>query len=341
MSTLRVSVSRGKGLISRDLGIPGKTSCHVVWDPLRFCSDEKAKHAIVRGDQSAETKHSIGCTGAKYSSEPTWDDMFESIESRRLKQLLPAVEGLFFEASSHNNGQLFQELVHPILQPFAVSGRRKDSAGRFLDSELKDWESSPGAIVIQVRFQDFLNSLPGFESILGEVVFPFSNLSRDGAISGWFQVLDVGMASEPHRVEEIDPSLSHDDEGSKEGTNDKIAAPCIFVSLKWRKPEVIDEGRDEMNREISYVIQEELVRSSVLAKHNTFDLVGSSLGAVNTALGTCRLVVQYLCHYFSLHCPLSLCYLVQELETTCSWFKTLLVPFWTQSKVQLMLSTLL
>ena len=273
-----ISASRGKGLVSRDLGIPGRTSCHIFWDPLRYTS-EKSKHAIAKIDRSADSQHEIGSTGAHYSSEPIWDEMFESLESQRLKQLFP-LDGSFFEPSTVGPG--LKELIFPVLQPFEVRSSRKDTAGRFRDSKLKDWITSPSAIVVQVRFQDFLNNLPGFDHVLGEVVIPFSKLVADGEISGWFEVQDSTTSSVPLSV---DKQTGPDDKGKLGLKKDNNESRCIFVSLKWKPPQPgIGEG-DESTREASHVIQEELVRSSVLVKQNKFDLVESSLGAVNTALG--------------------------------------------------------
>ena len=44
-------------------------------------------------------------------------------------------------------------------------------------------------------------------------------------------------------------------------------------------------GERTILKGLSFAIQEELVRSSQIAKQTQFDLVGTSIGAVNTALG--------------------------------------------------------
>ena len=137
IAKLSVSVESGKSLLSRDLGIPGKTSCHIFWDPLRS-ADEKSRSSIAKIDKSVESQHEIGYTGAIYSSEPKWDHMYESTESRRLKQLLPS-DGNFFEQGAE--GPDIKELTFPLLQPFVVKSGRKDSAGRLLDCTLKEWSS--------------------------------------------------------------------------------------------------------------------------------------------------------------------------------------------------------
>jgi hypothetical protein len=287
-------------LFSKDLGIPGKTSCHIFWDPLRHASQE-TKDAIVKFDKSAESQHEIGNTSAHYSADPEWGELFESVASRRLKQLF-LYDGSFFEASAQRHHSC-QELLFPILQPFEVRSRRRDISGRFLDSSLKSWDSSPGAIVVEVRFQDFWNNLPGFDHVLGEVAFPFSKLVTNGEVGGWFQVLDVGTTKiAPFSDGEIEPNgEGRSDDGRAMPSDD---APSILVRLKWNHPQK-DEGLDETEREISYAMQEELVRSSEIAKQNKFDLVGSSLGAVSTALGgSGRQTPLYLFSAFSLTRPL-------------------------------------
>jgi hypothetical protein len=228
-----------------------------------------------------ESQHEIGFTDAQYSADPEWDKVFESSESMRLHQLVPSEVG-FFEASARVHD--IRELHFPILQPIATRSQRKDLSGRFLDSYLKPWGTSPGAVVIQVRFQDFLNNLPGFDHVLGEVVFPFSKLTMAGEVSGWFQVLDVGTTVNTR----VDRLVGQSGEGAElDDTAARDQAPCIFVSLQWDPP-TKDSEADETDREISNAIQEELVRSSLITRQNKFDFLGSSLGAVNTALGRSR-----------------------------------------------------
>ena len=85
--------------------------------------------------------HVIGTTNAPYSSDPTFGDMVELTACRRLNQWLQ--EG---EAKDQSKSHW---LRYPILQPF--------------DGAVKPFTKSVGAVVVQVRFQDLLNNLPGFD----------------------------------------------------------------------------------------------------------------------------------------------------------------------------------
>jgi hypothetical protein len=315
---------------SRDLGIAGKSVCQVLWDPLRLESDKKTKEVIANTDKSAKTQRDIGHTDASFSSEPVWEEIFESDETRRLKHFLPW-EGGFFESS----GQNCHNLRFPILQPFSLKSNRKDTLGRFVDTQLNPWATSPAAIVIRVRFQDFLNNLPGFDHILGEVVFPFRKVAEAGEITGWFEVLDVGSSS-------VSPCLSDDEveqtSESVEHTPGAVAVesspslltdpPLVFATLKWFPPRT-DDGleADESERVASHVLQEELVRSTVLARHRKADFLESSRGAVNTALGRSDLEVNFCCFkYLSLASNIAQtrnwwkCASDSKLSWNCGWF---------------------
>ena len=211
--------------------------------------------------------------------------MHDSVESKRLKQLIPS-EGFFFENQAEKGA--LTTLNFPILQPFKVQQSSLDASGIYMDAKLEPWTSSLGGIVVEVRFQDILNSLPGFEDILGEVSIPFSKLVSEGEINGWFQVLEAGTTRLMPGGESSTKNVTLDKSGeNKVYYQDE---PQIFLSLKWRPP---DGSKDlaETEREASLVIQEEFIRSSVIARQNKVDLVGSSIGAINTALGMLFYVV--------------------------------------------------
>lgn len=266
-----VSVTQGSSLLSHD-GIAGKASCHILWDPLKYM-EKASKKSFAKVDKASESIHKIGFTDARYTADPKWD-MYESLGTRRLKQLLPSEEGLFKMFSDFNN---LKGLCFPVLQPFALNSQRKDSKGRFIDVALNEWDTSPGAIVCQVRFQDLLLGL-GLEHVLGEVVIPLSEVVRKGRIEGWFKLSDG---------KDVSPFMHYDKQPIEKVLNSERShnhSPSIFLSLLWIPPNNEKHG-DDTDIELSFVIQEELVRSSVMKKQEGFDLVESSLGAVNTALG--------------------------------------------------------
>ena len=149
--------------------------------------------------------------------------------------------------------------------------------------ELKPWETSEGALVVQIIYQDFLNDLAGFDHVLGEVVFPLSELVSCADVSGWFPVIDTEKMTathEGHAADGENAAQTNYGEG-------KPNAPCVFVSATWKHPQTRKEPSD-IEREVSVAVQEELVRSVSVAKNKAFDIVESSVGALNTALGTLR-----------------------------------------------------
>ena len=271
--TIAISVSKGRNLLSQDLGIAGNTSCKVIWDPLRI-ADEKTKKRISWSDISADTPFEMGSTPTIYTSDPDWGGMEESAVAKRLNQLLPSAENDFFGGSSasDDNDEIY-ELTFPILQPLQSTDSKKD------EIKLGSWESSQGAIVLQVKFQDFFNNLPGFDHVLGEVVIPFGELRMERELKAWFQILNVGTTSNC-RLED------HEVDGGDLFCGTSLDPPRIHVTVKWDPPTTssVDEP-DDGEREISNAIQEELGRSSIILKESKINLVDSSIGAVSKALG--------------------------------------------------------
>ena len=258
VGTVSVSVGRGRSLVSRDLGIPGKVSCTVIFDPLRLASSE-ARSRILEFDRAADSNHEVGTTAGILSADPEWKDAYvASAESMRLGQILRKADDFYSADGPHVP---LSTLSFPVLQPFELKGRRRDEAGRYLDAVIKGWEKSTGAVVVQVQLA------LGFDQVLGEVVVPISQLVNKGEFDGWFQVLEAGTKNLAPVEQDADVDI-----------------PRIRISMKWNPPKPL-EGREDTEREISFAIQEELVRSSQIAKQTQFDLVGTSIGAVNTALG--------------------------------------------------------
>ncbi len=271
--TVTVSVDKGRNLLSPDLGIAGNTSCKVLWDPLRL-ADERMKEHIAQSDVSADTPFEMGTTATIYTSDPDWTGMEESPIAKRLNQLLPSAKNDFFEGSSKSNDDAdIQELTFPILQPL------KSADSKNYDANLASWESSHGAIVLQVKFQDFFNNLPGFDHILGEVVIPLGELRVEREIKAWFQILSIGTTSN-YRLED------YEGEGGDLFCGMSLDPPRVHVTLKWDPPTVSStDNPSGEEREMSNAIQEELLRSSIILKESKINLVDSSIGAVSKALG--------------------------------------------------------
>jgi hypothetical protein len=213
---------------------------------------------------------------------PVWNQMTESAEAKRLKLLLPN-GGDFFDTTQ---GETLKEAIEfPILQPF-------EEVGSGLPA-LVPWRTSCGAVVVEVKFHDVLNILPGSEYTLGEVSIPFSRLAETDELEGWFHVLNVGATRVlPGPTQEDNPGSLFDSGVEKVGKAPTDLAiddsPQVFLRIKWTAPE--EERIDtelilESQREASFVIQEEMVRSAVMSRHQKLDVVGSSIGAINRFRG--------------------------------------------------------
>ena len=267
---LNVSVKRGRNIRSQELGLPGGAGCLVMWEPTRFMSEDKQKGAATI-DPSLQATHEIASTDYVFTTSPTWERMIESETAKRLKLLLPN-HGRFFESSDSELSR--NEVEFPVLQPFASV--RDDL------QVLKPWSSSPAAIVIQVKFKDVFNLIPGSEHVLGEVAIPFSSLARQGKISGWFHILDLGTKALVPGKGEGDYSAVQRRDKTSDLPDD---SPQIFLELNWRPPGTVDDRSEEMEREASFVIQEEMVRAAVVSRQQKLGIVGSSIGAFNTVRG--------------------------------------------------------
>lgn len=191
---------------------------------------------------------------------PRWEKLTESESAKRLKQLLPSsVDGDFFDACEQGAG-----LEFPILQPLTVTND---------DFPLvEDWTDSPAAIVFEIRFQDTLSLLPGSEYTLGEVSIPFAKLAKKGEIKGWYRVLGIGTTK----------SISGaSDPESKSEYADDPDCPEIFVQLSWKAPRKVGVGAGETDKEASFAIQEELIRSALATKERKVGLVDTSIGTLS------------------------------------------------------------
>ena len=288
---LQVTVRRGRNIRSRDLGIAGSAGSRIYWDPLRYCKSEKTKASLIAVDFSLSASHDIGTTNFHYSANPIWGEVHESEETKRLQQLIPS-QGEFFGAPSEissgateSTAEMKDEVpvgcLFPVLQPIKVIRQQKGNLQHGKESadqavvELDKWESSSSAVVFEVRFQDVLMKLPGFDDVLGEVSFPLSRIIEDGEIHGWFRVLDPGDDA-------LSPvSATYPD---SEMFQNAATHPEVYLEMKWIPPESNDCNTDS-EREASVVIAEEMIRVTSQAKNTGLDLMGTSMGALNTVTG--------------------------------------------------------
>jgi len=278
---LSVLVEKGRNLRSPELGLPANVVCRVYWDPTRYLSESKKK-GIVKGDISAESTHEICTTGYVYAMNPKWTSLNASDVAKRLKHLLPSPgqDGDFFDVKT-TNGDKSAGIEFPVLQPC-----RSNPKDELLS--LVPWSDSPAAVVFEVKYQDTLSFLPGSENALGEVVIPFSSLSEKGEVCGWFKLLELGTKRlVAVSSEEEDPVLGENDQTLATKTAED--EPRIYIRARWTPPAGKGDGEieTETDREASIVIQEEMIRSTLLSKNRSSKagFVGSSLGAVNTVRG--------------------------------------------------------
>jgi hypothetical protein len=277
-----VGVLRGRNIRSPELGLPGNVGCRVYWDPTRYAT-EKRKKAAAALDKSAAATHDIGSTNFLYAMNPVWNEMTESAGAKRLQLLLPN-GGDFFDTTRR---EIQKEAIEfPILQPFEESNTLP---------ALMPWTSSCGAVVVEVKFHDVLNILPGSDYAVGEVSIPLSRLAKAGDLEGWFHVLNVGATrvlrastQEGNQGASLDSGAPKAKEAPTNLAIDE--SPQVFLRIKWTAPEQSLEQIDnelilESQREASFVIQEEMVRSAVMNQQQKFDVVGTSIGAINRFRG--------------------------------------------------------
>lgn len=260
-----VTVVKGRNIRSPELGLPGNVGCRVFWDPTRFMSEKQKKKAI-EIDESSNATHDIGATNFVYAMNPSWDRMHASEGGKRLKLLMPS-QGTFFDEFS----QLEKKSVDfPVLQPIGISGDLQ---------VLEPWDSCSAAIVVEAQFFDLLNVIPGSEYSVGEVVVPFREVVKRGEVSGWYNISgsEQPVSSRPDNCgNQVAPDISKND------------SPQLFLTVRWEPPpESTSDSFLETEREASYAIQEEMVRSAHLSRQQKekFSLLVSSVGAFNSVRG--------------------------------------------------------
>uniref|UniRef100_A0A6U6GSS3 C2 domain-containing protein n=1 Tax=Odontella aurita TaxID=265563 RepID=A0A6U6GSS3_9STRA len=303
---LDVTVLSGKNLYSRELGLPGSLFASVIWDPIKF-ADEKTRKSIVKSDQLTRGYHLVGMTtSGGLTANPVWAEMIESDETRRLKQLLPTTD--FWAPQKEKNETPEAEdwpfVRFPILQPL--------EHGVKTSSKVLPWQSSPGAVIIQIRFHDILNRLPVFDDLLGEVILPLSRLVKERYVEGWFKLHENGFfesSSVPtlddgiqypvleignDKPQSLDDKLnrkamepSHEDETTdgEHAITTIQGYPEVYIKISFRTPKHYVEMTADAEKEASIVIAEEMIRSAVDDKDSSLGLIGSSISTFNTVRG--------------------------------------------------------
>lgn len=252
---VKIIIGGGKNIRSPEMGLPGNVSCRVTVDLARYC-DESDRKLLSSIDAAVGAPHIIGTTEQVYSTSPKWKFLEETVETKRLKHVIPSPGG-FFDMTEMT--QHVSEFDFPILQPISRNPKTKEL-------ELLPWSVSKAAIVFEVIFHDFAAILPGSEYSLGEVEVPISEIVQRRELSGWYKISH-------NQASEVLPSSSNCSEDER---------PAISVGMRWVPPAKIEGLPADVEREASIVMQEELSRAVKLAQKKNIGLVGSSLGAINT-----------------------------------------------------------
>jgi hypothetical protein len=260
---VRLNVVKGRNIRSPELGLAGNVGCRISLDLIRFMPEKQKKKAL-EVDHSMSAPHEFGSTSFAFGTEPVWDRMIKNDRAMRMNLLLPHL-GTFFDSDEETN-----DIVFPVLQPISTT----------LDLQVLDpWESSSAAIVVEVRLSDLLNVIPGSEYALGEVAIPLRELVIKGEMSGWFNIVAVS------------PNSSPSNQGAEMSTENEAAKsddPQVFLTIQW-KPPPKQSGSNflEIEREASYAIQEEMIRSAVFARSQKekVNILVSSIGALNNVRG--------------------------------------------------------
>ena len=295
MGFLDVSVIRGKNLRSYELGLPGAAYASVFWDALHF-APETEREMMAEIDPAAKGSHEVGSTvAAGITSHPEWKAVVESAESERLKQLIPAEEDGVDESPDLGDSAANDpsSLQFPILQPIALDSSTSDKDGRRNignDIHLVPWELSPGAIVIQICFQDALNKFALIDPFFGDVIIPLKRLAKKKEIEGWFPVNDIGgNANGLHQVSSSGTLLGG---GRNKATPAKDKGhgdePQVYLKLKLALPRAspwaINDASDA-EKEASTIVAEEMMRSGAMSEGENIGLIGTGLNTFNTVRG--------------------------------------------------------
>jgi len=286
---LYVAVVRGRNLRSYELGLPGAAYASVSWDALRFASEADRKK-LSEHDPTAKAIHDLGSTvAAGITSNPEWNIIVESSESERLKQLLPADEdGADADSKTQEDtaagDSKHPSLQFPILQPVAYEMKPGGNHERIDGNgvHLIPWMSSPGAIVVQICFQDALNKFALIDPYFGDVVIPLHRLAEEKEIEGWFRVSDLGG---------LQPSASSDNLQSSSKVADSSGSvsgePEVYLKMKLAIPESSESPVDmsDAEKEASIIIAEEMMRMGAMSGSENIGLIGTSLGTINTVRG--------------------------------------------------------
>ena len=293
IAQLRLIIERGKNIRSRELGLPGSLNASVTWIPFKNLS-QRDKDRLQKYE--ATSPFYVGTTtNSGVTTNPFWRGVIQSDEVLKLQQLICDSKAYSTAGRNDNSNdrslslsQTWDESTSfflPILQPVTLS---VNELGDHLSSQpglrLLPWERSSGSILIQVRFDNIFNKLLVFEDLLGEVEIPFSlllsaetNENGEKVINRWFP-LKITVGSD---------SMSF--AGATTGSESPSAfftgddTPEIFVRARLMLPPTSTLLTDS-EREMSAVVAEEIIRSSV-ASENKIGVIGNSINTLNTVGG--------------------------------------------------------
>eukprot|EP00804_Cyclotella_cryptica_P009305 CCRYP_008976-RA/>CCRYP_008976-RA protein AED:0.07 eAED:0.07 QI:1632/1/1/1/1/0.75/4/1949/1546 len=280
---LHVADLRGRNLRSRDLGLPGSFYVSISFDPLRYASD-KEKKSFSRLDAASSCTHHVGTTiSPGITSSPIWSRIRESAELSRLKHLLPDDRLWSEDLGTDSEGLVKYPILQPITKDRSLYLDENEDDRRSMDIGLLPWESSLGALVLQVRFSEVLGSFQLFENVLGEVVLPLAKLAGGQEVEGWFRLLGAGTTDTVPGTSDDDPiaetkprGLSEDGESIPDEHDTDV--PELHAKVKFLTHSIQPSSDTETSR----VICEEMSRTASVSREGSIGMIGSSISTINT-----------------------------------------------------------
>jgi hypothetical protein len=247
----------------------------VTWSPYHFLSPREVNHL---NHYEATTPFQVGTTTSSgVTSNPVWRGITPSDEALRLRQLFYVSKPNAREISLHFDQEWGESssFFLPILQPVTLSVKHlDDDSSPQLALNVLPWEKSSGAIIIQVRFDNFLNKLLVLEDVIGVVEIPLylllnaeTNKNGEKIINSWFPLKHIEDGKSMNGIEALFDS--HDEK------------PEIFVRARLCLPQT-PALLNSSDREMSTIVAESMIRSSVLSTGSKASVIGSGINTINT-----------------------------------------------------------
>jgi hypothetical protein len=321
IAIVKVMVSQGRNIRSKELGLPGRYKASVTWRPNQIMTANEKEQ---REQIGALAPLFLGTTTtSSVTVNPVWQRIRENDEILKLKSLLYDTKAQISDENIHSQSQPhphhfkdegshdeysenslssdpFDEkkaFTAPILQPVKVSrvfdGLGEENEGTSLRLRQLPWEECSGSVIVQVVSDNVLNKLLIYEDIVGEVEIPFSQLMNgleidagEYELKGWFSLTAKQAPSPSH-----DPGkriTTVEREGSTSSLDDVYQEePEVYLCLRLILPEARVTTASDSEKELSAAVADEMIRAASLAKSNASSgsVIGNGLNTINTVGG--------------------------------------------------------